>query len=156
MIRCCNARRRGGKRCRKPALKDKLRCRLHGGRAGRPPGIPLPAHENAALQAARAAWARRMAAARAQGLITRFPGGKPPRGSTRKNKTVARAERVLKNIAMTISRNRSLLPVPETGADPALPPKPRAEMDQGREACGQRRRRHRPRRALAWVTVRSR
>jgi len=45
MIRCCNARRRGDK----PALKDKLRCRLHGGRAGRPPGIPLPAHENAAL-----------------------------------------------------------------------------------------------------------
>lgn len=110
MIRRCNARLRNGNRCRKPTVKNKLRCRLHGARAGRPPGIPLRASHNVALQRGRAAWAEGLGAKKAQGLIARFPGGSPPRGS-QKDKTVARAERVLEDIAMAISRNRSLLPI---------------------------------------------
>jgi hypothetical protein len=60
------ARMRGGKRCRKPALTGKLRCRTHGSLGGRPPGIQLRASQNDALQAGRARWVARMRAAKAQ------------------------------------------------------------------------------------------
>ena len=34
----CGARTRGGEPCRSPAVRGKLRCRMHGARAGAPQG----------------------------------------------------------------------------------------------------------------------
>ena len=34
----CGARTRGGEPCRSPAVRGKLRCRMHGARAGAPEG----------------------------------------------------------------------------------------------------------------------
>jgi hypothetical protein len=131
MIRYCNARMCGGKRCRKPALTGKLRCRTHGSLGSRPPGIQLRASHNDALQAGRARWVARMPAAKAQGQVGRFPGGKPPRGSApqSKDKTIARAQRIVRNL-ITAGRN-SLLPGPGSGtAAAALPPRPLTKADK--------------------------
>jgi hypothetical protein len=68
-----------------------------------------------------------MRADKARGLVTKFPVGRKPgvSGRTRsKDKTIARAQRVLEDIAMGINRNRSLLPLPAPDAAAALPTRP--------------------------------
>jgi len=66
-----------------------------------------------ALKAGRERWLQRMRLAKASGRIDKIPGGRKPQGSPRASadRTIARAQRVLEDIAMTNSRNRSLLPV---------------------------------------------
>jgi hypothetical protein len=134
LIRRCDAPLGGNKRCRKPALTGRLRCRLHGGRSGRPPGIPLRTHENTALQAGRARWVERMRLLKARGLVAKFPVGRKPgsAGRTRsKDKTIARAQRVLKTVAMAINRTRGLAPFVEPGAAPgSLPARPLSKADK--------------------------
>jgi hypothetical protein len=120
MMRRCNARRRGGARCRKPALKGGLRCRLHGARAGRPRGVPLRPDHNTALQAGRARWVQQMRVAKQRGVVVKFPNGRKPgvRGRSRPaNKTVARALRIVEEeITM-----RKMMPAPAAAEEPAVP-----------------------------------
>src|SRR5215831_21276952 len=75
MKRLCGAKNRSGGFCRQPAMPDRTRCRFHGGKAGRPRGIPDHPNTLAAKVAGRARWVEKMRALKAQGLITRFPNG---------------------------------------------------------------------------------
>src|SRR5262245_32247723 len=57
-------------------MPDSVRCRLHGGRAGRPRGTPQHPNTRAAAIEGRRRWVERMRLAKAQGLIEkmqRFP-----------------------------------------------------------------------------------
>ena len=89
-----------------------MRCHLHGGLPGRPPGIPM--HENTRL--ARAAgyqrWVARIREAKARGEIERFPGGRRARGlpPLSKDRTIRRAQRILE---ARVS-NRGAVMVPAT------------------------------------------
>jgi hypothetical protein len=53
-----------------------------------------------------------MRRAKARGLIAKFPNGRRKRRAAprSKRKTIARAQRVVEDVAMALSRNRSLLP----------------------------------------------
>jgi hypothetical protein len=102
MRRLCHARTRSGERCHRPAVPDRLRCRLHGALGGRPRGYPMRPNTRIALVAGRRRWLERMRALKAAGLITKFPGGRQPRGSAprSKNRTIARAQRVIEELVM--------------------------------------------------------
>ena len=134
MVRCCNARTLAGGRCRRRAMPGRLRCRLHGSAGGRPRGIPLRPHENAALQAARARWIERMRLAKARGLIAKFPNGRRPRGSAprSKDKAIARAQRMVEEIkvAKTASGNSPQPAVLVPVATPTLPAHPLSKADK--------------------------
>src|SRR6516165_10455415 len=116
--RLCNARTRSGGRCHRPAMAYHWRCRLHGAMGGRPPGIPAHPNTLVALKVGRERWLHRMRLAKASGRIDKIPGGRKPRGSPRRSadRTTARAQRMVEEIEMAVSRNRSLLPVSTSDA----------------------------------------
>jgi hypothetical protein len=74
----CGARTRSGTPCRHSAMPITRRCHLHGGRAGRPRGIPEHPASRLARPAGRQRWVERMRLAKAQGLIEKFPNGRKP------------------------------------------------------------------------------
>ena len=121
VTRVCGARTRRGTRCTKLALPDSTRCHLHGGRAGRPRGTPEHPASRAARLEGRQRWVERMRAARAAGLIERFPNGRrakglPPRS---KDRIIARGQRL---IEQAIAMAKAL---------PAVPNKSWEEMTDG-------------------------
>jgi hypothetical protein len=106
----------------------RTRCKLHGGLAGRPPGIPLRADQNAALQAARARWVEGMRAAKDAGLIERFPNGRRrgvPNGARAPDKHIRRAQLVIERL-----RNMVRKAVPALPADAVPAVKPWDEMSK--------------------------
>src|SRR6516165_8082065 len=124
MHRVCGAWTRRGRCMRLPA-SGHLRCRLHGAAGGRPPGIPLRAHENAALQAGRARWVERMRQAKDEGLIDRFPNGRRrgvPNGAPPADKHIRRAQLVIERLRDMVKKA-----VPALSTD-AVPAKPWDEM----------------------------
>jgi hypothetical protein len=100
--RLCNARTRSGGRCRRPAMPDHWRCRLHGGLAGRPKGIAAHPNTIAALRRGRQRWLEQMRLAKAAGRIDKIPGGRKPRGAPHHNadKTIVRAQRLIEGMMM--------------------------------------------------------
>jgi len=103
----------------------RTRCKLHGGWAGRPVGIPLRPHENAALQAGRARWVERMRTAKDAGLIERFPNGRRrgvPNGAPPADKHIRRAQLVIERLRDMVKKA-----VPALSTD-AVPAKPWDEM----------------------------
>jgi len=62
----CGAQLRGkpGLRCQQSPMAGRRRCRLHGGKAGRPPGYPMHANTAFALRDGRARWIARTRAAK--------------------------------------------------------------------------------------------
>jgi len=125
MRRTCGARTRRGTRCMQRPTPGRTRCKLHGGLAGRPPGIPLRADQNAALQAARARWVEGMRAAKDAGLIERFPNGRRrgvPNGAPPADKHIRRAQLVIERLRDMVKKA-----VPALPAD-AVPAKPWDEM----------------------------
>jgi len=98
----CNARTRRGTHCRRPAMPDHWRCRLH---AGRPKGTPAHPNTIAALRAGRERWLQKMRLAKTAGLIEKLPNGRKPRGSPKRsaNRVIARAQRVLEERTMMLS-----------------------------------------------------
>src|SRR6516165_12568476 len=132
MHRVCGAWTRRGRCMRLPA-SGHLRCRLHGAAGGRPPGIPLRAHENAALQAGRARWVERMRQAKDEGLIDRFPNGRRPgvpNGAPPADKHIRRAQLVIERLRDMVKKAVPALPtdvLPALPAD-AVPAKPWEEM----------------------------
>src|SRR5215469_16832087 len=95
--RHCNARTRANGCCRRPVASGHWRCRLHGGRAGRPRGTAMHPNTAAALKAGRARWLQRMRLAKQQGLIERFPNGRRPRGAPKphSDKLIRKAQRII-------------------------------------------------------------
>jgi hypothetical protein len=94
----CGARTRSGGRCRRYVAidpwtrKHRKRCRLHGGLST---GPKFPDAKERALTAANAGlarWRERMRAAKAAGLIAKFPNGRKP-GPSRRQRELAVAER---------------------------------------------------------------
>jgi hypothetical protein len=90
----CDALTRSSRRCRKSALADSTRCRLHGATGGRPKGTPEHPNSRAARLGGRRRWVERMRQAKAAGQIERFPGGRRPRGlpPLSKDPTIRRAQ----------------------------------------------------------------
>jgi hypothetical protein len=130
MRRLCQARTRSGDRCHRSALPGRLRCRLHGGLAGRPRGIPAHPHTLAALRAGHARWLARMRLLKASGQIAKFPSGRKPGvpGRVRSaDRIIARAQRVLEEVMMA-SRKPT---VPALPSGEALPARPWDEMSEG-------------------------
>jgi hypothetical protein len=84
-------------------------------------------HALAARMAGHRRWVERMRALKAAGVIDRFPGGSPPRGSPRRssNRIIARAQRVIEEVTMA-TRETTVPAVPAEAA--ALPAKPRGAM----------------------------
>jgi hypothetical protein len=98
-----------------------LRCHLHGGRAGRPRGIPLRAGENAALQSGHKRWLAQMRALKEAGLIARFPNGRRrgvPNGARPADKHTRRAQLVIERLRDMVKKAVPALP---TDAVPAKP-----------------------------------
>jgi glucans biosynthesis protein len=95
--RLCGAKTRDGQQCTAAAVPGQTRCRIHGGAGGRPPGIPQHPNTRAAAIVGRARWVERMRAAKAAGLIERFPNGRrgkdlPPLSKDRK---IRKAQKIL-------------------------------------------------------------
>jgi hypothetical protein len=80
----CGARTRSGHRCRRYVAVDpwtkklRKRCRLHGGLSTGPKFPDAKERSLAAANAGLARWRERMRAAKAAGLITKFPNGRKP------------------------------------------------------------------------------
>jgi hypothetical protein len=95
--RCC-ARTRSGSRCRRYVAVDpwtkklRKRCRLHGGLSTGPKFPDAKERALAAANAGLARWRERMRAAKAAGLIAKFPCGRKP-GSSRKQRELEAHER---------------------------------------------------------------
>jgi hypothetical protein len=122
MRRLCHARTRSGGRCRRSALPNRLRCKLHGGLGGRPRGYPMRPNTRIALVAGRRRWLERMRALKAAGLIIKFPGGRPRGLAPRsKDRTIARAQRVLEEIMMA-NKKPTVPALPSKVAAPAVKP----------------------------------
>jgi hypothetical protein len=94
----CGARTRSGGRCRRYAAIDpwtkkrRKRCRLHGGLSTGPKFPDAKERSLAAANAGLARWRERMRAAKATGLISKFPCGRKP-GPSRHRRELAVAER---------------------------------------------------------------
>src|SRR5271165_2545464 len=88
---CCGARTRSGGRCRRFVAVDRWtkklrkRCRLHGGLSTGPKFPDGKERSLAAANAGLARWREKMRAAKAAGLIERFPNGRKP-GPTRRQR----------------------------------------------------------------------
>ena len=109
--RICNARTRSGGHCRRPAEPGSIRCRQHGARAWRPRGVPMHENTRAALWEGRERWLEGMRAAKAAGLLTRFPNGRTPKSAAKlsQDRVVRRAQRIIEV---------------KMGTKPALPSRP--------------------------------
>jgi hypothetical protein len=125
-FRLCHARTRAGGRCRRPALPDRLRCKLHGAFGGRPRGIPLRPAALAARVQGRARWIERMRLAKQRGLIAKIPGGRKPRGSAKRSqdKYVVKAQRIVER-KIEMAKKKPTVP-----AVPAVAPKAWDEMTE--------------------------
>ena len=90
----CGARTRSGRRCRRYVAADpwtkkpRKRCRLHGGLSTGPKFPDGKERSLAAANAGLARWRERMRAAKAAGLIERFPNGRKP-GPTKRQREEA-------------------------------------------------------------------
>ena len=86
----CGARTRSGHRCRRYVAIDpwtkklRKRCRLHGGLSTGPKFPDAKERALAAANAGLARWRERMRAAKAAGLIAKFPNGRKPGPSRRR------------------------------------------------------------------------
>lgn len=106
-FRICGARRARGGYCRAPAMRGKLRCRVHGGKSTGPTSEAGKSRAVAAMTAGRRAWVTRMRTMKATGVIRRFPGGR------RKGKTlprtgdriVDRAQRLVENALAMVEQS---------------------------------------------------
>ena len=91
----CGARTRSGRRCRRYVAVDpwtrkhRKRCRLHGGLSTGPKFPDGKERSLAAANAGLARWRERMRAAKAAGLIERFPNGRKPGPSRRRGELEA-------------------------------------------------------------------
>ena len=97
MTRQCGAQTRSGGRCHRPARAGSVRCRLHGGNAGRAPGISEHANSKVARLEGRRRWVERMRASIAAGEIDRFPNGRRSRDlpPLSKDPTIRKAQRLI-------------------------------------------------------------
>jgi hypothetical protein len=114
-------------------MPGKWRCRRHGGLSTGPRSAHGKANTLAALQAGRARWVERMRLLKARGLVAKFPVGRKPGSSGRtrsKDKAIARAQRVLKDVRMVINRTRGAVPFLEPGGGAALPARPLSKADK--------------------------
>jgi hypothetical protein len=111
-MRLCGARRRNGEPCREQALPGRLRCRRHGGLAGRPPGTPMHPNTADALKAGHERWLARTRLAKERGSIEKFPNGRRRRDAPKlsADKTVARAQRLMEKGVMA-QRSPPAIPV---------------------------------------------
>src|SRR5215471_1172341 len=93
----CGARTRSGRLCLLPAQLESARCRLHGAGGGRPRGLPEHTNSRSARLEGRRLWVEKMRAAKAAGLIEKFPGGRRARGLPQlsKNPTIRKAQRLV-------------------------------------------------------------
>jgi len=112
MKRLCYARTRAGGLCRQPAVPESLRCRFHGGLAGRPPGTPMHPNTAAALKAGYERWLQRIRLAKQQGVIEKFPTGRRPRGAPKlhPDRWIRKAQRIIEGL---MAKEASLRVVPE-------------------------------------------
>ena len=140
MHRVCGARTRRG-RCMSQPASGHLRCRLHGSAGGRPPGIPLRAHENAALQSGRARWLQRMRQAKDAGLIERFPNGRRrgvPNGARAPDKHIRRAQLVIERLRDMVKKAVPALPADVLPAQPPTVAERQADnLDRALDVVGQ-------------------
>lgn len=94
----CGARTRSGRRCRRYVAVDpwtkklRKRCRNHGGLSTGPKFADGKERSLAAANAGLARWRERMRAAKAAGLIAKFPCGRKP-GPSRRQRELAAAKR---------------------------------------------------------------
>ena len=94
----CGARTRSGGRCRRYVAVDRWtkrlrkRCRLHGGLSTGPKLPDAKERSLAAANAGLARWRERMRAAKAAGLISKFPTGRKP-GPSRRQREFKAEER---------------------------------------------------------------
>ena len=77
----CGAKTRSGMPCQRRPSPGKLRCHLHGGYSTGPRTAEGLAKANSARAAGRVAWVERMRAAKAAGSVSKFPCGRPARGT---------------------------------------------------------------------------
>ena len=114
MLMFCGARRRCGEPCTRRPVRGSLRCHRHGGRAGRPRGIPQHPNTRAAAGEGHRRWLERMRLAKAAGLIDKIPGGRRAKGlpPLSKDRKIRRAQRIIearmeerkKEVAATVTR----------------------------------------------------
>src|SRR5215469_1416811 len=133
MHRTCGARTRSGGFCKKLAVHNSLRCRLHGALAGRPRGTPM--HPNTAAAIAKGKrWAlEQRRKLKAAGQVDRVWGGSrrakglPPLS---KHPKVRKAQRLVE-ARMAERKRAALVAVP--GSDPPVLPaeRPWTEMSKG-------------------------
>ena len=137
MRRFCNARRKqGGGRCRKPPVRDRLRCVLHGGAAGSGHHFTEDARHSTSLGKARAAVRNRHPIDHAAGgrarawRAVRAPNGRfLPAAGVRRDRLVARALSAIRRRIEETSMAKKKTTVPAVPAEAAaLPAKPWGEM----------------------------
>ena len=116
--RTCGARTRHGGRCGNRCVAGALRCRLHGGLAGRTPGFRAHPNTVEALRAGRARWLERQRLLKAAGVIDKIPCGRR-RGYVTRSKVarIAQAQRALERIEVA---KRNPLQLPAATGDGAV------------------------------------
>ena len=111
----CGARTRSGHRCRRYVAVDpwtkklRKRCRLHGGLSTGPKFPDAKERSLAAANAGLARWRERMRAAKAAGLIAKFPCGRKP-GPSRQQRELEAAEREEALARARVEREDALAP----------------------------------------------
>ena len=111
----CGARTRSGGRCRRHVTVDRWtkkhrkRCRLHGGLSTGPKFPDGKERSLAAANAGLARWREKMRAAKAAGLIAKFPCGRKP-GPSRRQRELAAAEREEALARARVEREDALAP----------------------------------------------
>src|SRR6516162_7330642 len=108
----CGAKTHNGGICKNTALPNGKRCYRHGGRGGRPRGSIEHPNSRAARLEGRRLWVERMRAAKAAGLIERFPSGRRARGlpPRPKDRIIPRGQRL---IEQAIAMSKALPAVPD-------------------------------------------
>ena len=123
--RICGAKTHNGGICKNTALPNGKRCYRHGGRGGRPRGSIEHPNSRAARLEGRRLWVERMRAAKAAGLIERFPSGRRARGlpPRPKDRIIARGQRLVAQAIAEMAKAKKNLP--------AVPEKPWEEKTVG-------------------------
>jgi predicted transcriptional regulator len=115
-------------------MPGRIRCRLHGGLAGRPAGIPAHPNSARAMAAGRQRWLQRMRLAKQQGLIARFPNGRRPRGAPKlyPDRTIRQAQKIIK---AWMAKDASLRVVPDDEPPVPLTPEEQAALAASKAAA---------------------
>ena len=127
----CGAHTTPGGLCQKNATSGALRCRLHGGRAGRPPGTPQHPNTRAAAVEGRRRYLEHMREAKAAGLIEKIPGGRRARGLPKlsKDKKIRKGQRILENLEKEMTARKA----EKAAAVPAVVERPFEELEKAEQ-----------------------